>query len=239
MELFAHRGYSSHYPENTLLAFKKALHADFDGIELDVRLSKDGVPVVIHDATIHRTSNGGKQFVHNLTLAQLKQYDFGSWLDQDFTGEKIPTLEEVLQLLQHENVTLNIELKNGPIIPKQLERKVLDLVYQYNMEDKVLYSSFDHQSLYRLYQLDQTIKAGFIFHINLINPLQYIDQLNMQAYSIHPNYFYVTEDMIKEAHKRDMKINVYTVDDMDWAKRLQKLGINGLITNKIIKDNFK
>jgi len=239
MKLVAHRGFSGQYPENTMIAFEKAVEEKYDQIELDVRLSKDSVPLVIHDATINRTSNGGRKFVHDLTIEELKKYDFGSWFDRKFQGERIATLEEVLQLLEKEEISINIELKNGPIIPLNLEEEVLKLVRKYNMQDRTLYSSFDHQSVLRLYKLDPTIKVGLIFHINLVNVFDYINSLDMEVYSIHPNYFYVTEKMAIEAKKSGLKLNVYTVDDIKLARELEKIGVDSLITNQITKDSYQ
>lgn len=240
MYLMAHRGVSSLYPENTILAFKKAIEAKYDCIELDVRLSKDGIPVVIHDATIQRTSNGGKQYIHHLTIEQLKQYDFGSWLDPKFQEEKIPTLEEVFQLIKGERIELNIELKNVPVIPSHnFERKILHLVYKYHLEDRVMFSAFDHQCLHRLYKLDENIKVGLIFHVNLIDIFHYLDHMSMDIFSIHPNYFYITKEMITEAHERNIIVNAYTVDHMKIAQKLRGMKVDGLITNKITQAMLK
>src|SRR5699024_7104253 len=150
-------------------------------------------------------------------------------------GETILTLEELFQLVEGEEIKLNVELKNGPIIPEDLEEKVLELVNKYNLGDRILFSSFDHRSMERLYKLDNTIKAGLVFHVNLIDMYNYIDSLDMKVYSVHPNYFYITEEMVKEAHKRGIKVNAYTVDDIDLAKDLKKMNIDGLITNKLSK----
>src|SRR5699024_5447199 len=109
-------------------------------IELDVRLSQDDIPVVCHDATINRTSSG-KGYIHLLSLKQLKKYDFGSHINKKFKKEKIPTLEEVLQLIEDHPINLHIELKNGPVIPESLERLVVELVYKFNCQDRVIYSS--------------------------------------------------------------------------------------------------
>src|SRR5699024_8180231 len=136
-----------HYaPENTIAAFQKAIEFGADCIELDVRLSKDNVPVISHDASINRTSNG-KGYVHNFTVDELKSFDFGSWFSDDYIGESIPTLEEVLDLVKFHSIDLNIELKNGPIIPKDLELNVLKLINHYKLENRTLFSSFDHTSL--------------------------------------------------------------------------------------------
>src|SRR5690625_5196283 len=88
MYMMAHRGFSGYYPENTITALKEGIKANFDSLEFDVRLSKDEVPVVIHDATINRTSNGGRQYIHDLTVNELKQYDYGSWFDPKYAGER-------------------------------------------------------------------------------------------------------------------------------------------------------
>ncbi|MDY0394023.1 glycerophosphodiester phosphodiesterase [Virgibacillus halophilus] len=230
MDIMAHRGNSAYCPENTMASFRGAVEAAADFIELDVRLSKDGIPVVCHDATIKRTSNG-KAFIHELTVDELKKYDFGSWFSSDFKGERIPTFEEVLQLVQHEPIRLNIETKNGPDMPMNLEVNTLELVYKYNMQDRVMYSSFDHFSLKRLYELDQSAKIGFIFHMNLINLFDYIANTGVPTYSIHPNHFYITEDMITKAHQRGIKVNAYTVNNRQWAEQYRNMGVDGLITN--------
>ena len=214
-----------------MAAFKKAVELGAESIELDIRLSKDGIPVICHDAKIKRTSNG-TDFIHDMTLQELKQYDFGSWYDASFAGERIPTLEEVLIFLKDHDTRINIEIKNGPIIQDGIEKKMLDLVYQYGFEDRVWISSFDHQSLKRVEALDQHIKIGFIFHMNLINLFDYIDNTGITPYSIHPNYFYITEEMIAEAHKRGYKVFAYTVDDITVGKKYFDMGIDGMVTNK-------
>src|SRR5690625_1827116 len=141
-------------PENTLASFQKAIELGADAIELDVRLTKDNIPVIIHDQTINRTSNG-KGFVHNLTLNEIKTYDFGSHFSQQFENEPIPTLQEVLELIKNYPIKLHIELKNGPIIPENLEAIVLNLISHYGLEDRTTFSSFDHQSLFRLSLLNK------------------------------------------------------------------------------------
>src|SRR5699024_5745889 len=122
MKIIAHRGASTYAPENTLAAFQKALDQQANGIELDVRLTKDNVPVICHDATVNRTSNG-KGYIHNMTVSQLKKLDFGASFSNKYKGEMIPTLEETLTLIGDASITLHIEIKNGPIIPKYLEQK--------------------------------------------------------------------------------------------------------------------
>lgn len=233
MRIYAHRGASRYAPENTLAAFQKSVKFGADAIELDVRLSKDNVPVVIHDATINRTSNG-KGFVHELTLKQLKTYDFGSSFSKTYAGEPIPTLEEVLHYIKDQPIDLNIELKNGPVIPEDLEYRVLKVVNHYKLENRTVFSSFDHKSLYRLSLLNKHLNIGLILHINLLNLFNYIDEIPFRLKSIHPNHFYVTEEMLQLAHERDLDVNVYTVNNKKLAKSYKELGIDGLITDDLL-----
>src|SRR5699024_3587071 len=117
--------------------------------------------------------SNGKGFVHDLTLTQLKTYYFGSSFSKTYAGEPIPTLEEVLDYLKDLPVDLNIELKNGPVIPKDLEYNVLKLVNHYKLENRTLFSSFDHKSLYRLSLLNKHLNVGLILHINLLDLFNY------------------------------------------------------------------
>ena len=152
--VFAHRGSKCNRPENTLAAFQEALRIKTDGIELDVHLSKDDQLVVIHDEKVNRTTSG-KGRVRNLTLAELKQLDAGSWFDERFQGERIPTLHEVLDLLISEHFTgfLNIELKTDIINYPGIEEKVLGLVSQQSLPFTIIYSSFNINTLQKLHAL--------------------------------------------------------------------------------------
>ena len=127
-KIFAHRGSKGTHPENTLSSFREAVRVGSEGIELDVHLTKDGQLVVIHDETVDRTTNGTGE-IRNLTLAEVKAMDAGSWFKNDFAGEKIPTLDEVLHLLKELNFTgqLNIELKTDIIQYEGLVEKCLAL----------------------------------------------------------------------------------------------------------------
>ncbi|HBC89854.1 MAG TPA: glycerophosphodiester phosphodiesterase, partial [Lactococcus sp.] len=142
--IFAHRGSKCNRPENTLAAFQEALHVNSDGIELDVHLSKDNHLVVIHDEKVNRTTSGRGR-VCDMTLAQLKQLDAGSWFDKAFYKEKIPTLEEVLNLLLKENFAgyLNIEIKTDIINYPGIEKQLFTLMNTQTFPFKVIYSSFN------------------------------------------------------------------------------------------------
>ncbi|WP_338033462.1 glycerophosphodiester phosphodiesterase [Jeotgalibaca caeni] len=162
--MVAHRGSKGTAPENTIAAFKEALRVGSDGIELDVHLSKDGIPVVIHDESINRTTNG-KGYVKDLTVAELQQYDAGSWFHTRFSGEKIPTLEEVMEvLIEHDfEGMLNIELKTDQIPYLGIERIVLDLVRSYQPRFTTIYSSFNYETMERLTKLDRRAEFALLF----------------------------------------------------------------------------
>lgn len=147
-KIIAHRGSRGNRPENTLEAFQEALKVSSDGIELDVHLSKDGQVVVIHDETVDRTTSG-KGYVKDMTLKQLKELDAGSWFDPKYSNARIPTLQEVLDLLaeNHFSGVLNVELKTDVFQYSAIEEKVLALAEPYLAQFSVIYSSFHYETL--------------------------------------------------------------------------------------------
>jgi len=230
MDIIAHRGASSYAPENTLPAFQKAIEQGADAIELDVRCTKDGIPIVCHDATINRTSNG-KGYLHNMTLDELKSYRFFHTFKKRYPQVTIPTLEEVLLFLRTENITLHLEIKQGPHIDRTIEQKIVSLIYKYDFEERCIYSSFDHYSLVRVHKLDPRAKLGFLLHMNLIDVFSYVKRANVPVYSLHVHHFYITKEIVEEAHNRAMKVNGYTVNNRALAKKYEELQIDGLITD--------
>lgn len=163
MKIWAHRGCSLHYPENTLLSFQKAAALEgLEGIELDVQRSKDGKLVVIHDELLKRTTDG-TGYVKDYTLSELKQFHILT-KNEEFE-ETIPTLTEVLDLLQDKmkhGLKLNIELKNSKIMYPGMEKQVIDLVKEYGLEEQVIYSSFYAKSLERIRKLLPEAEIGIL-----------------------------------------------------------------------------
>ena len=144
-KVWAHRGASAYAPENTLEAFLLAAEQGADGVELDVQLTKDGEMVVVHDEEIDRVSDGSG-FVKDYTLAELKTLNFNK-THPEYQDVKIPTLREVYEALKPTGMTINVELKTGIFWYKDLEKKVLELTKEMEMEDRVIYSSFNHYSI--------------------------------------------------------------------------------------------
>lgn len=228
--IYAHRGASYDFPENTMLSFRKAVEQGADGIELDVHLTKDKKLVVCHDENIRRTSNG-EGLIENYTYEQLLAFDFGVKKGEKFAGQKIPLLEEVLVLIKESGILLNIEVKNDETHYVGIEKAVVDMVRSFGLEHKVIYSSFDHQTLVNLRQYDPTVKIGALYSHTPLHALEYMKDMSVNA--IHPKSACVfTQDMCSKALALDWQVNVWTVDDPETAKSLAKAGVTSLITNR-------
>ena len=163
--IVAHRGASGSAPENTMAAFRRAVAAGADMIELDVRLTQDFHIVVHHDRNVRRTTNG-KGNVWNLTLSHVRTLDAGSWFSPRFQGEHVPTLREVMEYLLPLHVNLNIEVKTDgdPRRHTHFEECVILIIMEKGFEDRVLVSSFDHTFLKRMHALFPAIKTGALYH---------------------------------------------------------------------------
>ena len=160
-----HRGAREVAPENTLASFRKALELGADGVELDVMLSRDKQVVVIHDYTVDRTTDGSGT-VRDLSLAELKSVDAGSWFSPNFQNERIPTLEEVVHSLPGDTI-LNVELKSLSALDTTLEKTVVNLMHQLDLGDRVIVSSFNPLSIWRIHKLDPSIETGLLYQSSL------------------------------------------------------------------------
>lgn len=192
---FAHRGFSGNYPENTMLAFKKAVDVGVDGIELDVQLTKDGIPVIIHDETLDRTTNG-QGYVVDFTYDELSKLDASYKFQSHTLINKIPTLDEYLNYIKDYKVVTNIELKTSINEYLGIEEKVLELIKKYNLEDRIIISSFNHYSILRFKKLAPNIKCGFLTESWLIDAGEYIKKNNIECY--HPHFKNLTSEVIEE-----------------------------------------
>lgn len=226
--VFAHRGFSSIAPENTMIAFEKALGVGATGIELDVQLSRDGEVMVCHDEKVDRTTNGRGLLVQ-YTRAELQQLDAGSWFRPEFAGARMPTLVEVLELLQGRTTILNIELKTGIVDYPGLEDRVLDLTHRYGIHERTIYSSFNHYSMKAIKEIDATARIALLYIAGLYEPWQYARQL--EAYAIHPLFYNIRPELVTLSHGAGIKVNPYTVDQELDLKRMIQCGVDGIITN--------
>jgi len=218
-KIIAHRGASTHAPENTFAAFQLALEQGADGIELDVMLSKDGQLVVIHDDMADRTTDG-KGFVRDMTLEELKSLDAGD-------GQKIPTLGEVFGKFGGRFI-INVELKNYNSIFDRLPIEAAKIVRKYQVEETVLISSFNPFNLPRFHKKVPGVALGLL--TNPKTAKKWVWRL-FEYDALHPHFSDVDQVLVAALHRRNRKVNVWTVDDPAEIKRLAALEVDSIITN--------
>lgn len=214
--IVAHRGASAYEPENTVRSFEKAFQLGADFVELDVRLSRDGWLVVIHDDAVDRTTNGSG-LVRDLTLKELKVLDAGK-------GEKIPTLKEVLELFRETKHRFFIEVKEPG-----LEEKLLETIIGYEAQDKVVITSFYHTVLKKIREKRKDIKCGAIFACQPVNPEKLA--IAAKASILLPKLQYVNAEMVNRAHKNNLNIIPWPINDKKDARKID-LDVDGIVTDK-------
>jgi glycerophosphoryl diester phosphodiesterase len=236
MKNIAHRGFSGKYPENTKIAFARAIELGADMIELDVTLSKDKIPVVIHDDTLERTSNG-KGKVRNVPLDKLKQFDFGSWMNPKFSEERIPTLEEVLQMIKKSKLGLNIEIKSSAFEKKFsdscIESQTLGLINKYKLFNRIVISSFEPKILLRLRELSSKVKLAYLIEPDYkklkLDPIYFVNQVKAVSLNMHKSQ--IKSEIFHRAKERNIPVCVYTVNTTGELRRMNKLELAGVFTN--------
>jgi glycerophosphoryl diester phosphodiesterase len=228
--IFAHRGASHYAPENTISAFNLALQHGAHAIELDVMLSADDHVVVIHDATVDRTTNGSGE-VRKMNLVDLRNLDAGSYFDSQFRGEKIPTLEEVFVKFGGK-VYINIELKNNPNLDDPLTRITAELVKKFGLQEGVLFSSFNPLALIRIKKFLTQCDTGLLVGTGLIERIkQKIFIYTIPNQALHSNVQITTSELVKNAHSHGRRVHVYTVDDGETMKKLMDMDVDGIFSN--------
>lgn len=225
---FAHRGYSGKYPENTMLAFRKAVEAGADGIELDVQLTRDGEPVILHDEQVERTTDG-TGWVKDLTLAELRKLD-ASYL---YTGQcgfnPVPTLREYCEFIRDLPVITNIEMKTGVFEYPGMDEKVWDMIREFHLEEKVIISSFNHYTILRMRELAPALKYGFLSETWIIDAGRYCHEHGVPCY--HPMFRSLTQEAVAELKQYGLEINTYTVNTEEDVRDLAAKGIDAVIGN--------
>lgn len=228
--VFAHRGASLQAPENTMAAFELAYSLGAPALELDTMLSKDDIPVVIHDHTIDRTITGTGR-VDQFNAAELINMDAGSFFSDQFKDEPVPLLRDVLKKFK-EKMFINIELKNYHAPFNKLPFRVVELVKEMNMQDSILFSSFLPINLIRVRRMLLGAKTALILGEGL-----YWRILSSKLFSyispdyIHPYISYITPEYIEKEHKLGRHVNVWTTNDPKQVESFAKWGVDGFITD--------
>jgi glycerophosphoryl diester phosphodiesterase len=239
--IIGHRGASAVAPENTLLAFKRAIHDGADGIEFDVRLARDNVPVVIHDSSLKRTASINKS-VSDVTSEDLKCVDVGAWFKNRSEArsegdETVPTLRAVFDLYKSAPGLLYLEMKGEPV-GEQLPSEVVRLIQEYNFTDRVVVESFDLSSIARIKQIAPGIRTAALFDGRLRHRIHRGGNKTLiaRAQEVHADelalhHSLVTQKLIMQATQKMFDVVVWTVDKPRWADLAHKLGIKAVITN--------
>ena len=227
--VIAHRGASLLAPENTLSAFRLAADLGADAIELDSKLTSDGYVVIHHDLTLDRTTTG-KGFLKDCTLEELRRLDAGSHFGEAFIGERIPSLRDVF-IEVGDKLLLNVELTNYGTPFDSLPEAVIGLVREFNLEQRVLLSSFSPLALVKTRRLAPDIPLGLLIKDRqpfwLFAFLQWVSPHE----ALHPHLTVVSKELILQGHARGRNINVWTVNEPAEIRALEEMGVDGIITD--------
>lgn len=226
MFIIGHRGASGHAPENTLAAFKKAVALGATFIETDLQLSRDARFVAIHDDTLDRTTNGqGK--VHDQTLATLRRIDAGSWFGSEYAGERIPTLEEILEFSKKNDIVFYLELK--PSGSWGGEHALIGALRESGEVARVVVISFDPTILAGLRKIEPTLMTGVLYDGQLADPLKTAVDVGARQLVVRGDL--VTPAMIVEVRKRDLQVVCWTVNHPAHIRLLIAAGVDGIMSD--------
>jgi glycerophosphoryl diester phosphodiesterase len=226
MLVIAHRGASGHAPENTLAAFRRAVALGASFIETDLHLSRDAHFVAIHDDTVNRTTNGqGK--VHDLSLVDLRRLDAGSWFGSEFSGERIPTLEEILEFSKKNDVVFYLELK--PAGAWGGEHALVGALRESGEIARTIVISFDAGIIAALRKIEPTLMTGLLFDGQTDQPLERAVEVGARQLAVRGDL--VTPALIAAAHKRDLQIVCWTVNQPAHMRMLIEAGADGIMSD--------
>ncbi|MEN2766057.1 glycerophosphodiester phosphodiesterase [Ornithinibacillus xuwenensis] len=227
-KIIAHRGASKLAPENTMYAFELAYKLGAEGIETDVQLTKDKVPVLIHDETLKRTTSGSG-YVKNFTYEELKKLDTGTWFSRDFKGAKMVSLEEFLVWIKPKDMSINIELKNNKIDYKNLESIVYHRLKEHRLLERTTISTFSTNSVRRLKKYRDELGIALLTSKRIPNLVEYAHDLGANA--LHIKYRLLHEQIIQQAHSLKMPVRVYTVNKYKSMMNCYARNCDGIFTD--------
>lgn len=229
--VIAHRGASLLAPENTIAAFERAADLHADAIEFDVKLTSDGVPVVHHDQTLERTTDG-KGRLKDYPLRTLRELDAGYKFGTKFRGEKIPLLDEVIDRF-HDRMLLNIEITNYNDIFDDLAERVLTCFHEAVDKSRILVSSFNPIALRTMKRLDPDVRTALLLGRNVPNLIRRLLRSVTPHDDLHPQHQIVTKKLVETYSNTKRCVNVWTVNEYDHMVNLFKIGVHGIITDDV------
>ncbi len=220
----AHRGSSTDAPENTLAAINSAIENGADFSEIDVQQTKDGKIVLLHDKSFKRTTGVDKN-VCELNLNDIKKLDAGSWFDEKYKGEKVPTLEEVIDYTK-DKISLNIEIKTNTMDTTLIE-DVVRLIKEKDLISKCVVTSLDYKAIEEVERLEPRIKTGYIMFIALGD----LEKLNVDFYSVEERN--VNEELVINAHRIGREVHVWTINTTESMESVLEYGVDNIITDNV------
>ncbi|WP_310551231.1 glycerophosphodiester phosphodiesterase [Paenibacillus glufosinatiresistens] len=231
MKIWGHRGAYSSAPENTLEGFQRAVEMGADGVELDIQLTKDKEIVVIHDETVDRTSNG-HGWVKDMTLAEIKKLNFNKSGRSKPLFMEVPTLSEVLELLEPTGLTLNIELKTGLIYYEGIEELALKQVQKQGMAERIVWSSFNHYSIQQVKRLNPSSRTALLCGGEILVTAEQCEKVGAEA--LHPYVAMLRHPLLAEdCRRRGVLLRPWTVTHEDDLKLAMELDVDAVMVNRI------
>lgn len=227
-KIYAHRGFSGVYPENTMLAFSKAVEEKTDGIELDIHFSKDREIMIQHDEAMKRTT-GLEGFIFDYERAELEKVNAGLVKNNEFGFTPIPSLEEYFDYIKDKKIVTNIELKTAPVYYDGIEERACRMVYDYGLEKNIIFSSFNWLSIVRVKEIAPEIPVALLIEPKLYQMGRLFKRCNISFF--HPYYKTLDADTIKDMHASSVAVNTWTVNDEADIEAMLRLKVDGIITN--------
>lgn len=224
-QIIAHRGASVGAPENTFSAYRTALAIGVHGIELDAHLSADGEPIIIHDHLLDRTTNGQGP-VGEHTLVELRKLDVGRWFGEDFAGEQIPTLAEVLDVLR--DIRVIVEIKSGLVRYAGIAARVAAVI-RASGHPRVTVSSFDHPVLVEIKEALPEQETAVLYVARPVNAIRLARDAG--AVILHPHWSLLTLDVVSSAHDAGLRVETWVVDEPVDQTRMIAMGVDAIMTN--------
>lgn len=230
--IIGHRGASAVAPENTMAAFREAIAVGANGIEFDVRLASDGVPVVIHDSTLRRTGGVNKR-VADLSGHELSQIDVGSWFKSgSFAGETVPSLAQLFELFQTNNLKLYLEMKcDSPSEYRPLAEACCRMISEHSLQERVMIECFQLPALQILKEIDPDIKTVALFDRVFMDQSIVTRATEIGAMAVALHHRLGRKNLVGKSKQAGLHVAVWTVDDPIWIDRARSIGIDALITN--------
>ena len=230
--IFGHRGTPKLCPENSMSSFINAYKVGAHGIEMDVHMLPDGSMVIHHDEFLGRCEKVHGS-IYDFNAQTIRSFSIGEFFSPQFTDERVPFFEELLEFLKDKDMLLNVEIKSDSGFLCDAADRTVELLTQYGMEQKSIISSFDHNIIREVKTKHPQFKVGMLYEKPLPSGgdvVQYCLKYGFDA--IHPDYRFVTKELVDRCHQNGINVNVWTVDEQKDVNFMKECGVDIIISNK-------